>query len=86
MRIKAIGRISWVYWGSAFVLSVAAELVSLRRKQRNILPPSGYQAGDLGLDPFGLADDEVSGVVCFLKSVRVCVIHRILWRMTTLDP
>lgn len=53
---------SFVYWGSALALAVAAELESLRRKASARRSPSGfdgYRAGDLGLDPFGLADDEV---------------------------
>lgn len=68
--LSAIGRVSFAYWGSALALSVAAELVSFRRKSEAERSPAGidgYRAGDLGLDPFDLADDEV-GVFFFCRS------------------
>lgn len=62
--LAAIGNVSFAYWGSALALAIAAELVALRRKNsaagRLQNGPEGYRAGDLGLDPLGLADDEVS--------------------------
>lgn len=64
LALEAIGKVSFVYWGSALALAIAAELVSIRRKSdadAGRLPsgPDGYRAGDLGLDPFNLADDEM---------------------------
>lgn len=58
--LSAIGKVSFAYWGSALALAIAAELVSVQRRKRLQIEPNGYRAGDLGLDPFGLADDEVS--------------------------
>lgn len=73
----AIGKVSFAYWGSALALSIAAELVSLRRKPKGgYKAQEGYRAGDLGLDPFGLADDEVCDAV---QPVIRCIL-RDLWR------
>ncbi|CAM9895415.1 unnamed protein product, partial [Hapterophycus canaliculatus] len=63
LPLSAIGNVSFAYWGSALALSIAAELIMLQRKDsaagRLQNGPEGYRAGDLGLDPFGLADDEM---------------------------
>lgn len=72
----AIGKVSFVYWGSALALAIAAELVSIRRKSdadAGRLPsgPDGYRAGDLGLDPFNLADDEVRPLVFYVARVSL---------------
>ena len=55
----AIGKVSFAYWGSALALAIAAELVAAQRRTRSQDGPGGFRAGDLGLDPLGLADDEV---------------------------
>lgn len=62
--LAAIGNVSFAYWGSALALAIAAELAALRRRKNSDVErlqngPDGYRAGDLGLDPFNLADDEV---------------------------
>lgn len=62
--LPAIGNVSFAYWGSALALAIAAELAALRNRKspdakRLQNGPDGYRAGDLGLDPFNLADDEV---------------------------
>lgn len=80
--LSAIGRVSFAYWGSALALSVAAELVSFRRKsdaERSPAGIDGYRAGDLGLDPFDLADDEVGVFVCFFieSASTACVVLRV---------
>ncbi|CAN0533344.1 unnamed protein product, partial [Ectocarpus sp. 12 AP-2014] len=61
LSLEAIGNVSFVYWGSAVALAVAAELVAIRRKKSSVgrVGPDEYRAGDLGLDPFNLADDEM---------------------------
>ncbi|CAM9706730.1 unnamed protein product [Scytosiphon promiscuus] len=63
LPLSAIGNVSFAYWGSALTLAVAAELIALRRKNSAVAgfqnESDGYRAGDLGLDPFGLADDEM---------------------------
>ncbi|CAN0408979.1 unnamed protein product [Ascophyllum nodosum] len=62
LPLEAIGRVSFVYWGSALALAVAAELGSLGKRsdaERLRNGPDGYRSGDLGLDPFGWADDEM---------------------------
>lgn len=68
---SAIGNVSFAYWGSALALAIAAELVAVQRRKRLQNGPDGYRAGDLGLDPFGLADDEVSECFCCLIAVSV---------------
>lgn len=75
--VEAIGRVSWVYWGSAFALALAAELLSLRRKPKDAASWSTYRAGDLGLDPFRLADDEVTARVRLCTAVDLLMVG--LW-------
>eukprot|EP00903_Cladosiphon_okamuranus_P017890 g16463.t1 len=59
LPLEAIGKVSFAYWGSALTLAIAAELVAVQRRKRLQNGPNGYRAGDVGLDPFGLADDEM---------------------------
>lgn len=79
LLLSAIGKVSFAYWGSALAFAIVAELVAVQRRKSSDAGrlqngPDGYRAGDLGLDPFSLADDEVSdwfGCRVFFVSLEV---------------
>ncbi|KAG5190684.1 light harvesting complex protein [Tribonema minus] len=56
LPLQAIGRFGAVYWASALALAIVAEVAALKRRQEwgPDLP-----LGDLGVDPFKLASDDM---------------------------
>ncbi|CAM9518861.1 unnamed protein product [Chrysoparadoxa australica] len=54
LPLAAIGKISLIYWGSALALAALAEIGLAKRRE---MLGDDYKPGDLGLDPFNLANE-----------------------------
>lgn len=59
LTLKSIGGFSIVYWGSAILLAIATELALLERENKYAADGYYLESGDVGIDPFNLASDEM---------------------------